>query len=66
MTKSILKNWPFDLVSNAKVPISIIEGSPEWADAWKLYLAGKSPSADPAWKEGIYCGFIKEEDKPAE
>jgi hypothetical protein len=61
MVKSVFKNYPFNLVSTAKVPIVIKEGEPEWEDAWKNYLAGKPPNDNPAWKEGIYCGAVKEE-----
>jgi hypothetical protein len=38
-----------------------MQGEPGWGEAYKRWLAGKNPTDDPGWKEGVfgaYCELI--------
>jgi hypothetical protein len=50
----ILKNYPFTNKTSVKAPIEISEDTPEWELAYQNWLAGKTPTTDPRWKEGVF------------
>ena len=50
----MLKNWPLDNISLIGENIFVKEGDPEWEEAHKNWLAGKSPTSNPLWKLGVY------------
>jgi|ERR1700722_2100134 len=57
MKVRVLKSAPF----NETPKIRIVEGSTLWDAAYKLYTAGKNPTTDPEWKDGVFLTF---EDVP--
>lgn len=55
MRLKVLKNSPYQ----APPTIRIVEGEPEWDAAYKAWIAGRNPTADPAWKEGVYFSYME-------
>ena len=50
--KRILKNAPFDMPAT----LQVVEGTHEWDGAYANWLAGKNPTSDARWREGVFLG----------
>lgn len=45
------------LYGGNKPTIQIVEGTPEWDQAYKNWLQNKTPTDSPEWKLGVFLSF---------